>query len=102
MKIASLLGCAALLLSVAPVAAMPRVTPPLQGAGLKLARTVCDDWGSCWDQPDYRYARPRYGYDDDYADDGDRHGDYYQRRRPPTKWERKGFCPPGQHNKGNC
>jgi hypothetical protein len=101
MKIASLLGCAALLFSVAPVAAMPRVTPPLQGAGLKLARTVCDDWGSCWDQPDYRYARPRYGYDD-YEEDGDWDGDYYQRRRPPTKWERKGFCPPGQHKKGNC
>jgi hypothetical protein len=84
------------------VAAVPRVTPPPQDARLKLARTVCDDWGSCWDQPDYRYARPRYEYDDDYADDGDRHGDYYQRRRPPTKWERKGFCPPGQHKKGNC
>jgi hypothetical protein len=22
--------------------------------------------------------------------------------RPPTKWEQKGFCPPGQAKKGNC
>jgi hypothetical protein len=100
MKIASLLGCGALLFAVAPVAAMPQVAPPFQGVGIELARMVCDDWGSCWEEPDYRYAGPRYGYDDD--DDGDRYRGSYQRRRPPTKWERKGFCPPGQHKKGNC
>jgi hypothetical protein len=27
---------------------------------------------------------------------------YYGYRRPPTKWEQKGFCPPGQAKKGNC
>jgi len=100
MKIAFLLACAALLHAVAPVAAMPRVDPP-HGGAIKLARTVCDEWGMCWERPDYRYsARPRYGYDD-YDDDPRPYGGYYP-RRPQTKWERKGFCPPGQHKKGNC
>ena len=47
---------------------------------LQDVRVVCDQYGSCWD------AGPGYGYE----------------YRPPSKWERKGFCPPGQAKKGNC
>lgn len=52
-------------------------------------RLVCDEFGRCWQSgipvPDYRYnPYPRYEI------------------RPPTKWEQKGFCPPGQAKKGNC
>jgi len=47
----------------------------------KKARLVCD-YAGCWQAgPGYQYP---YGY------------------RPPTKWEQKGFCPPGQAKKGNC
>jgi len=47
----------------------------------KKARVVCD-YAGCWQAgPGYEY---QYGY------------------RPPTKWEQKGFCPPGQAKKGNC
>jgi hypothetical protein len=28
--------------------------------------------------------------------------DYQYGYPPPTKWEQKGFCPPGQAKKGNC
>jgi hypothetical protein len=47
--------------------------------------------------PGYRYARPsipRYQYGDAYL--GNRGA------RPQSKWEAKGFCPPGQAKKGNC
>src|SRR6516225_12442366 len=45
----------------------------------KKARLVCD-YAGCWQAgPGYEYP---YGY------------------RPPTKWEQKGFCPPGQAKKG--
>jgi hypothetical protein len=47
----------------------------------KKARIVCE-YGRCW-QADAGYDY-QYGY------------------RPPTKWEQKGFCPPGQAKKGNC
>ena len=47
----------------------------------KKARLVCE-YGRCWQTgAGYDY---QYGY------------------RPPTKWEQKGFCPPGQAKKGNC
>jgi hypothetical protein len=47
----------------------------------KKARLVCE-YGRCWQTgAGYDY---QYGY------------------RPPTKWELKGFCPPGQAKKGNC
>ena len=47
----------------------------------KKARIVCE-YGRCWQTgAGYDY---QYGY------------------RPPTKWEQKGFCPPGQAKKGNC
>ncbi len=94
MRIGTLLGCAAAALcAVAPAGATPRIAP-LAASTVELARLVCDEWDECWEEPEYGYdARPRYRYD----------GDGYQRaRRPPTKWERKGFCPPGQHKKGNC
>jgi hypothetical protein len=40
------------------------------------------EYGRCWQTgAEYDY---QYGY------------------RPPTKWEQKGFCPPGQAKKGNC
>jgi hypothetical protein len=35
----------------------------------------------------YRYGDARLGHRD---------------ARPPSKWEQKGFCPPGQAKKGNC
>ncbi len=47
----------------------------------KKARVVCE-YGRCW-QTDAGWGYP-HGY------------------RPPTKWEQKGFCPPGQAKKGNC
>lgn len=57
---------------------------PVKNIGL-----VCDEYGRCWQTgptygPGYYGPYHRYGY------------------RPPTKWERKGFCPPGQAKKGNC
>ena len=47
----------------------------------KKARLVCE-YGRRW--------QTGAGYDYQYG---------YQ---PPTKWEQKGFCPPGQAKKGNC
>ena len=43
---------------------------------------TCDEFGRCWS------SSSRYGY-------GSRLG-------PPSKWERKGFCPPGHAKKGDC
>ena len=45
----------------------------------------------------YRYSRPsipRYQYGEAYLG--------YRGARPQSKWEQKGFCPPGQAKKGNC
>ena len=45
----------------------------------------------------YRYARPsvpRYQSGQAYLG--------YRGARPQSKWEAKGFCPPGQAKKGNC
>jgi hypothetical protein len=45
----------------------------------------------------YRYARPsaaRHQYGQAYLG--------YRGARPQSKWEAKGFCPPGQAKKGNC
>ena len=57
---------------------------------LENARLVCNEFGRCWQAQSAPYAYPYsgYGYGSDY--------------RPLTKWERKGFCPPGQRKKGNC
>lgn len=97
MKISILLGCAAAaaVASAQPAAAMSWSPLATISAPIEHVRTVCDQWGRCWEQPDYGY-RHDYGYGDPYAD---RYGGY---RRPPSKWERKGFCPPGQAKKGNC
>jgi hypothetical protein len=80
--VAACAGIATLLMNIEPASSM------------QLAYTACNEWGECWEQQDYRDGG---GYD----------GDWYPRndsypQRPPTKWERKGFCPPGQHKKGNC
>jgi hypothetical protein len=78
---------------------MPHMAAPLSAKEVEQARLVCDEWDQCWEEPNYRhYARPRYSY----GEDGYTYGSYYRAPRPPTKWERKGFCPPGQHKKGNC
>lgn len=45
----------------------------------------------------YRYARPsapRFQHGQAYMG--------YPGARPQSKWEAKGFCPPGQAKKGNC
>ena len=55
------------------------------------ARLVCDEFGRCWQTRSALYSAYRYseyGYGSGY--------------RPLTKWERKGFCPPGKRKKGNC
>ena len=43
---------------------------------------------------DARPSMPRYRSDDARLG--------YRDARPPSKWEQKGFCPPGQGKKGNC
>ncbi len=76
------------LFAVATMSAMPQAADARDGCG-----------------PGYYYngyrCRPMEGgYGPGY---GRRYGEpYYGYLRPPTKWERKGFCPPGQHKKGNC
>ena len=99
MKLALWSGCAVVILfGAAPAVAMPHMAAPLSTSEVEQARLVCGDW-ECWEEPDYHaYARPRYRYEDD----GYTYGSYYRAPRPPTKWERKGFCPPGQHKKGIC
>jgi hypothetical protein len=77
----------ALLFAGAAMAAMPQAADARDGCG-----------------PGFYYngyrCRPIHGpaygrrYEEPYR--------YYGYRRPPTKWERKGFCPPGQAKKGNC
>jgi hypothetical protein len=76
--------CAAAVMCFAPV---PSFAVPLaNGYVLKADRivqdvgVVCDEYGGCWEMG------PGYGYE----------------YRPPNKWERKGFCPPGQPKKGRC
>ena len=53
-------------------------------------RLVCDEFARCWQSQSAPYAS-RYPY-----------SGYGYGYRPLTKWERKGFCPPGQRKKGNC
>jgi hypothetical protein len=77
--------------------ASPWTAPIVNPRGVAEVRLVCDAWGRCWDQPDDGAdAGPRYG--DRY---GPAYGEY-ERPRPSTKWEQKGFCPPGQRKKGTC
>jgi hypothetical protein len=76
----------------APSFAMPIRTQIVVDTGWSVenARLVCDEFGRCWQTRSAPYAYPNsaYGYGSGY--------------RPLTKWERKGFCPPGQRKKGNC
>jgi hypothetical protein len=53
------------------------------------ARLICDEFGRCWQRQSAPYIsrHPYSGYGYGY--------------RPLTKWEQKGFCPPGQRKKGN-
>ena len=66
------------------------------------ARLVCDEFGRCWQtQPNFynpRASQP-YSYGPAYPYSGYAYGSGV---RPQGKWERKGFCPPGQRKKGNC
>lgn len=83
---ASLLAIGILYLSGATSYAIP----PNSNATTRIDETLetirlrCDEFGRC-----YRF--------DPYQEYG-----YGSRFQPPTKWERKGFCPPGQAKKGNC
>jgi hypothetical protein len=81
----------AVLFAVAAMSAMPQAADARDGCG-----------------PGYYYngyrCRPMgAGYGRGY---GRRYEEpYYERygyRRPPSKWEQKGYCPPGQAKKGNC
>jgi hypothetical protein len=60
---------------------------------VEKVRLVCDEFARCW-QSQPRASQP-YIYNPVYSG-------YGSVVRPPTKWERKGFCPPGQRKKGNC
>lgn len=66
-------------------------------------RLACDEFGRCW-EAGYSYSMPgpppRYGYGPRSAYEA--YGYEYGPRRSPSKWDQKGFCPPGQHKKGNC
>ncbi len=76
----------ALLFAVAAISAMPEAADARDGCGpgyyYNGYRCRPVGYGPGWG---LRYEEPYHGY-----------------RRPPTKWERKGFCPPGQAKKGNC
>ena len=89
----ALIAFAGAALAVWPASAMPSAPAP---ALLQPVAWVCDAYGRCWETrgEDYYSGRRSYGYDDRY--------DYRPAPRPPTKWEQKGFCPPGHRKKGNC
>src|SRR5262245_20128459 len=72
--------------------AMPFTAQTVMNAdwNVENASLVCDEFGRCWQTRSAPYAYPYSGYG---------YGSAY---RPLTKWERKGFCPPGQRKKGNC
>jgi hypothetical protein len=75
-----------------PSSAMPFSAQAVMSAdqSVENARLVCDEFGRCWQSQSAPYAS-RYPY-----------SGYGYGYRPLTKWERKGFCPPGQRKKGNC
>ena len=67
---------------------------------IEKARLVCDEFARCWQSQPAPYGprtSQRYIYNQVYPYSG-----YGSVARAPTKWERKGFCPPGQRKKGNC
>jgi len=61
--------------------AMPPADGSHTNSSVEAIRLVCDEFGRCWNSPDYGYL---------------------PRLEQPNKWERKGFCPPGQAKNGNC
>jgi hypothetical protein len=92
-KLSAIVSAAILVWFVStPSSAMPFSAQAVMSANQSIlkARLVCDEFGRCWQSQSapnasrYPYSGYGYGY------------------RPLTKWERKGFCPPGQRKKGNC
>ncbi len=82
---AGIYAAAIICFAVSPaVATMQSGSALSAGEPVKNIGLVCDEYGRCW------RTGPAYGWDYRYG------------YRPPTKWERKGFCPPGQAKKGNC
>ncbi len=77
-----------LLVCAAAMAVMPQVANARDGcgAGYHYNGYRCQPTDGGYGR---RYEEPYYGH-------------YYGYSRPPTKWEQKGFCPPGQAKKGNC
>jgi hypothetical protein len=84
----------------ATAATFPQVTAFTRVA-VEPATWVCDEYGRCWESRNYNSYSDRRRYQYGYGD-GDPYGGYGYRPPPPSKWEQKGFCPPGQHKKGNC
>jgi hypothetical protein len=68
---------------------------------VERAAWVCDEYGRCWESRNYDPYSDRQRYEYGFSE-GTQYGGYGHRPRPPSKWEQKGFCPPGQHKKGNC
>jgi hypothetical protein len=56
-------------------------------------RLRCDEYGRCWESG-AGFGVPAYHYNP--------YSGYGYGAGPPTKWQSKGFCPPGQAKKGNC
>jgi hypothetical protein len=87
------------LLIIAPASAAPFGAKNVMNPdpSVEKARLVCDEFGRCWQSQPAPYV-PRtsggYTYEQYYG--------YGSAARPLNKWERKGFCPPGQRKKGNC
>jgi len=95
MKLFATLSAAAGIFASAAAFAMPFNAHPVvrTDTAIETARLACDQFGRCWRTgPEYSYQS--YGSSRSY-----RYGGY---GRAPTKWEQKGFCPPGQRKKGNC
>ncbi len=67
----------------------------------ETVRLVCDEFGRCW-QTESAYPYVPRGSSRDYRYDPYSDYGYGPRSRPLSKWEQKGFCPPGQRKKGNC
>jgi hypothetical protein len=94
---------AAVLIAVnaAPVSAAPIGARTVMNLDpLEKARLVCDEFARCWQSQPAPYGpRTSRPYIDNQVY---RYSGYGSVARDPTKWERKGFCPPGQRKKGNC
>ena len=92
-------------LVTAPASALPFSARTVMNhdSPVQNTRLVCDEFARCWQSQSAPYgprvSQPYVYYDRDPAY---RYSGYASGVRPPTKWERKGFCPPGQRKKGNC